>query len=207
MTSGPEGQLELFELGAHAASAPRRSSLGRVFLHARYDQLVLVGIAGIIGLTILFAVGVERGKLLARTERALNARTASLPAASTALTPANAPAKAPVVTAVKAPASAPAVKATAAAPSVKASAPAAPKPAPATKPTRSKFAIQVVTFSRMQLARQELQRLQSRGEAAFLVTRGEMTTVYVGPFVTRTDATSRLGRLKSTYQDCFLKSL
>lgn len=187
MTPGSEGQLELFDLGQRSAVAPRRYSLGRVFVHARYDQLVLAGIAGIIGLTIVFAGGVERGKSLARGERVVAVRPAATPA--TASMPVAATAK-------------PAVAATATAAPVKKTTPAA-----APTPLRSKYAIQVVTYSRMPLARAELERLQSRGEAAFLVTRGELTTVYVGPFATRTDATSRLGRLKSKYQDCFLKSL
>lgn len=191
MTSGPEGQLELFEVGQRCAPAPRRYSLGRVFVHARYDQLVLAGIAGIIGLTIIFASGVERGKRLARGERAAATRTAAkaaaVPAADATAKPA-APAKA-AATATAAPA---VKKAT---------------PASAPKPARSKFAIQVVTYSRMQRAREELARLQSRGESAFLVTRGELTTVYVGPFATRTDASTRLSRLKPRYQDCFLKTL
>ncbi len=199
---GPEGQLELFDVGQRPLPAPRRYSLGRVFLHARYDQLVLAGIAGIIGLTIVFAGGVERGKSLVRAERVIPPR-ASVVATAPAQKPAASAPKASAAAAATAPAKLSTTSAATPAPAAKKKA----APAAAPKSARSKFAIQVSTFSRMQLARAELERLQSRGEAAFLVTRGDMTTVYVGPFTTRTDATTRLGRLKSRYQDCFLKSL
>ncbi len=40
-------------------------------LHLRYDQLILVGVAGVIGVTVVFAFGVERGKQLARAEQSV----------------------------------------------------------------------------------------------------------------------------------------
>ena len=82
-----ENQLELFELRKHATPRPHRETLGRVLLQLRYDQLVLSGMAGIIGLTVVFAFGVERGKELVRSERSLFARqqgrTPSTPAVTT----------------------------------------------------------------------------------------------------------------------------
>jgi cell division septation protein DedD len=59
----------------------------------------------------------------------------------------------------------------------------------------------------MQLARRELQRLQERGERAFLVNRGQYTMVYVGPFGSRDNAREKLPQLRSRYQDCFVKTL
>jgi len=64
-----ENQLELFELGA--APRPRLRGLGGISVWLRYEQLILVGIAGLIGLTVVFAFGVERGKHLARAQKTI----------------------------------------------------------------------------------------------------------------------------------------
>lgn len=188
MTPGKaENQLELFEGAAPSVRPPHRETLGRFLLHARYDQLVLAGIAGLIGVTVVFACGVERGKQLARTERALLTHEASHVA--------------PAVSPVKGrePASGPAPSLT----------PLTPKGTPPSKPgvAKSRYAVQVVTYSRPHLAKQELQKLKAKGEPAFLMIRQGRTSVYVGPFPTKGNAQEKVARLKTRYQDCFVKSL
>ena len=187
--------------------------LGRFLFQLRYDQLVLSCMAGLIGLTVVFAGGVERGKQLARVERPLLARqpaASSKPATSEAVetkatdqavssTPIEKPEKAeqknaPVQTAPKK-----------REPTKLAS--AAPPSSPGRQAGKSRYAIQVVTYSRLQLARQELERLQARGERAFLVIRDGRTTVYVGPFPSKGNASEKLTTLKTRYQDCFLRTL
>ena len=79
-TSNPEGhQLELFDLSGHPTTRPRQPSLGRLVLQIRQDQAVVASIAGLVGLTVVFALGVERGKQLVRSERVLLARQQSQP--------------------------------------------------------------------------------------------------------------------------------
>lgn len=205
MTSGRhENQLELFDVGPPAARPPHREPLGRFLLHARYDQLVLAGIAGLIGLTVVFACGVERGKQLVRAERPLVTRqqpaspastgSRGEPSAVTRVVPPTAPATG------HQPASAPA------APSLT---PLTPKVKPVSTPGsgKSRYAVQVVTYSRPQLAKQELDKLRARGESAFLVVRDGRISVYVGPFTTKGNAQEKVAMLKSRYQDCFVKGL
>lgn len=164
----------MFDLASSPVPRPQRETLGRFFLQLRHDQLVLVGIVGLIGVTVVFACGVERGKQLVRAE------FFAQQAAST-----------------REPASAPAVS------------PPAPKATQPKKPLggRSRYAVQVVTYSRPQLAKLELDRLKARGEAAFLVIRDGRTRVYVGPFPSRSNADKKLAQLKTRYQDCFVRSL
>ena len=215
---GPEqgNQLELFELTQKSAPRPHhRDTLGRVLFQLRHDQLVLAVMAGVIGLTIIFASGVERGKQLARTERAILARPQAAPQ-----TPQAAPASAiervqrsaqQVSAAAPAPMTAPAVIT---APATKAtttasSAPAQKKKEPVkARAGKSRYAVQVVTFSQPQLAKKEMDRLQAKGERAFLVIRdGGRTIVYVGPFPSKDNAVEKVSTLKMKYRDCFVKTL
>lgn len=206
-----ERQLELFDLARQAGGSPHRAPLGRLILHLRHDQAVLAGIAGLIGLTVVFACGVERGKQLARYERVLLARE-----------PAEPPARAPEPEAPAVRQSSPARDATSPpqpddaqkpAPAKKVKVPtklAASEPSAAKSPSKtgkSRYAIQVVAYSRMQSARQELERLRSRGERAFLVMRNGRTIVFVGPFPSKSNAAEKLTSLKARYQDCFVKTL
>ena len=209
--AGQENQLELFDVTRQSAPRPQRETLGRFLLQLRYDQLMLAGMTGLIGLTVVFASGVERGKQLVRLERAMLARQERLqPAApqrstSSAVTPSsdNAP-SAPVAPMTKskpssAPAMAPRVK-----PATKLASEMTPTPS---KAGASRYAVQVVTYSRPHLAKQELDRLHARGESAFLVIRDGRTAVYVGPFPSRGNASEKVAMLKAKYQDCFVRSL
>ena len=219
--SDREHQLELFDLARQAGGAPHRVPLGRIILHLRHDQAVLAGIAGLIGVTVVFACGVERGKQLARYERVLLAREPAGPPArtpepeSSAARPSSSPARDATVTPqsgdVQKPAPAKKVKvpiklASGEVPMPNPS-PAAAAATPPSKTGTSRYAIQVVAYSRMQHARQELERLRARGERAFLVMRNGRTIVFVGPFPSKGNAIEKLTSLKARYQDCFVKTL
>jgi len=211
--AGGEDQLELFDVRHPAPRRPRRETLGRWLIELRYDQLVLTSMAGVIGLTVVFACGVERGKQLVRAERALLVRqhpgpperpperagaspttaspSAADPAAATTQPkPVPAPATAPKVKAATKYASADEAGASIAVPS-----------------GALRYAIQVVTYSRLQSARHELERLRARGERAFLVMRDGRTRVYVGPFPSKANAAEKLTMLKVDYHDCFVRAL
>jgi len=115
--SQQESQLELFDVKGEAAPKPRAEYPGRLFFQARYDQLVLGAVGVVLGLTVIFAFGVERGKELVRSERMLLARQPAADAAD-----------------------APAVRASAPQPGTETPAtpaPAAPKPAAGAKPAVS----------------------------------------------------------------------
>ena len=182
----PDGQLELFDLSGHPTTKPRPPSLGRFVLQIRQDQLVVAGIAGLVGLTMVFALGVERGKQLVRSERVVLAREEPQPPSK----PASAKTATPEPSAAPAP-----VK------------PTPPSKVAASKPGVSRYAIQVVSYRQPRLAKRELDRLQAKGERAFLVTRKGFTVLCVGPFPSKDNAIQKLVQLKDRYQDCFLKSL
>jgi hypothetical protein len=204
MPEPDERQLELFD-GTQPSLRPRhRETLGRVLLQVRHDQLVLLGIAGLIGVTVIFASGVERGKQLARSERALIGREPLAAAAKSIKT--STPSVAGQPATVVAPATAPS---SGAASSATPLTPLTPKPKAPSKPAsgKSRYAVQVVTYSRPKLAKLELERLKAKGESAFLIIREGRTSVYIGPFSTKGNAQEQVARLKARYQDCFVKSL
>lgn len=202
----PAGQLELFDLSQSSAATPRRYGWGGVVIRLRQDQLIVLGISALIGVTVVFAAGVERGKQLARTERLLRSPTlvkteSSLPAAS-ASSSSSKSAEPPSASKTREAASEPPV--------------VEPKRSPSTTPgatpprklaQRLRYAIQVATYSRPHLAKQELSKLQARGESAFLVIRNGKTSVYIGPFPSKANAAGRLTSLKTRYRDCFVRVL
>lgn len=194
-TQPPEqdGQLELFDLARAAAPRPLVPRIFRA--QVRYDQLMIGGIGALIGLAIVFALGVERGKQLVRAERSLVARA-----------PAPSPERAGSAVAAKTsvPTPAPATADMAPAPAATQPAQPAPKPRLADGP---RYAVQIVTYTQAPLAQRELSRLQEGGERAFLLKRDGRTIVYVGPFDSKTVAQDKLPSLKERYKDCFVKSL
>ena len=189
-----ERQLELFGAAQPSTKPRHRETLGRFFVHVRYDQLMLVGIAGLMAVTVIFACGVERGKQLVRGERALFVREQPAPLS----TPPGASGSAMAVPA------APSIEKT---PVLTPLAPNKAKEPSKSGSGRSRYAVQVVTYSRPQLAKMELQRLKAKGEQAFLMIREGRTSVYVGPFESKGYAQKHVVRLKTHYQDCFVKSL
>ncbi len=201
----PQRQLELFDVSHTAATPPHRESLGRVFVSLRHDQVVVGSIVSLLSLAVIFGCGVERGKRLVRSERLLLARQAqpairvAIEGTATTIEPAlPTPAKAE--------------------PKAKASEKTAPGPVPKKAPSklasgtpaasaRSRYAVQVVTYTQPQTAKREMERLHARGERAFLVMRNGRTIVYVGPFPSRGNASEKVTALKSRYQDCFVRTL
>ncbi len=216
MTTEEGGQLELFELRHQPAPRPHREPPGRFFISLRHDQIVLTGVGGLLVLTVVFAGGVERGKHLVRAERALLARApATTPAAHASPVAAEPVSTGPAATttsvsnAQRKPSPAVSEPKGTVTPPVKTKAPVkvAAKSQRAAPGSASRYAIQVVTYSRPQLAKKELDRLRAKGERAFLVMRDGRTTLYVGPFPSRDNASSKLTMLKPRYHDCFLRVL
>lgn len=190
--SSPDGQLELFDLSGQPTTKPRHTTLGRLVLQIRQDQLMVAGIASLVGLTIVFALGVERGKQLVRSERVLLARQQTPQPQAVVPTPSVAKTTKPSVAAPTAP--------------VKPKTPVKLATPPAAT-SGSRYAIQVVTYRQPQLAKRELERLQAKGERAFLMNRQGLTALCVGPFPSKDNAKEKLVQLKDRYQGCFLKTL
>lgn len=197
-------QLELFELPTQTSQRRGSASVGSVSL--RYDHAVLATIVGLIGCSVVFALGVERGKQLVRAERPLlDARPPIRDHAASTHTPSQEASAAPSATPSRSP---------------NASAPATMPPPKATPSlgkgrrapvklatSQSRFAVQVVSYRQLQLARRELERLRQRGEQAFLVTKHGTVALLVGPFPTKANASEKRARLRAHYQDCFIRTL
>lgn len=208
-----EKQLELFDVTKAPRPQPHRQTPGWIVVPLRHDQAILAAIAGLIGLTVVFATGVERGKQLVRAEGASWVRTPAEAPGATKHPPAGRERGAQNATSPDAegPATTPLKRPTPSAPkqtpnvttSVKvASAPPASNAKPA-----SRYAVQVVTYRTPQLAKRELNRLQASGEPGFLVMRNGYTVLYVGPFPSKADAREKVAELKRRYSDCFIKTL
>ena len=209
--SEPETQLEWFDVPHHAS--PRRGA--RIFsqpLRMRPDHAVLGLILLLIGTSVVFAVGMERGKRLARTEPGVFEPMAAAPQRqANAASPGETLAIRPPISGKGSPAMPPApARETLERPSAPMpnTAPTQPSRKPGkTSAPKSRFAVQIVSYRQMKLAQRELQRLQQRGETAFLVTRQDRTVLLVGPFVDKERASSKLASLKRRYQDCFVRTL
>lgn len=233
MAGHDDQQLELFDLSGQPVARIRHEALGRLVFQVRYDQLVLTCMALLMGLTVVFACGVERGKRLVRLEvpsitfAHQPAAMPSIPAKRKSEEPSERVDRAPLAPVTPAepprttpPATAPQAKPKsriAAAPSAASTKDTASTLAPReplaavqarkNQKDKGRCAIQVVTYTRAQSAKRELDRLIARGERAFLVMRKGRTMVYVGPFPSQTQASEKLITLKTRYQDCFVKIL
>lgn len=204
----PENQLELFDLSKPSLPKPRKETLGQILLRLRYDQLVLMVMGSIIGITVIFACGVERGKQLARTERHLMLARQQPEAASLNE---SAPLKrgvAPEKEAATVLSNPTATKVESKQQEELQTEPKAEKEEPKKQPAlRSRYAVQIVTYTRPQLAKKELDRLRAGGESAFLVMRDGRTILYVGPFPSKGNASEKVAELKTRYKDCFVRTL
>ena len=203
MFENQERQLELFDVANTTAPRPRRDGMGRLLLHLRYDQFLLVGIAGVIGITVVFACGVERGKQLARAERPL--LPVPVATSSTVQEPVKPATPAPMESAARARPKP--ETATPSAPKLKTPVRVASDAAKAPAAASHRYAVQVASYDQPQLAKQALARLQARGERAFLIIREGRTIVYAGPFPSKGHASEKVASLKSQYRDCFVRSL
>ncbi len=211
MNHDAETQLEWFNLPRHA-SPTRGLRILTQPLRMRPDHAVLGVILLLIGTSIVFAGGVERGKHVARTEPgvfepspAVSQRQASaaIPGETLATRPSTggkgsaAASSAPTGEHLERPAA-----------PMPTTVPNQPSPKPGkTIVLKSRFAVQVVSYHQLKLAQRELQRLQQRGEEAFLVSSQDRTVLMVGPFVNKERASAKLASLKRLYQDCFVRTL
>jgi cell division septation protein DedD len=198
MTS-PEQQFEFFDAVSRPIAPTRRHMIAPVRLQIRPDQAMVAGVASLIGVAVIFAFGVERGKQLVRTERSILARR---------------PVELPELPVPVAPATAVKTKSSTTSPAIKPPKKLASSPAKNTVKTEkagagstSRYAVQLVSFSTPQLAKRELERLQARGERVFLVMRQGVTVVCAGPFPSKANAAEKLTNFKPRYQDCFIKTL
>lgn len=197
----PREQLELFELAqVKLQPQPHRQKVGRVVIQLRHDQFLVAVIAMLMTSTVVFAFGVARGKQFVRSERLILARNPRVEEQHPVVQQGNSTTNRSEVKSQVLPAE------------KSESTISTPLPKRSTEPlpvddNKGRYAVQVVTYSKPQLASRELQRLQTLGEDAFLVTRSGRTVLYVGPFPSKANARQKQTELKTRYQDCFVKTL
>ena len=203
-----ESQFELFQVPPGREARPAWAVAGNVQI--RQDHLVLWGIITLIGLSVVFAAGVERGKGMAHAQHPV---LGPEPNAAAAVEPAPVAASASRVNARKEEAAATPAPAPSAAPTAPRAIPRkAPKslasePVAAPKTAPSRFVVQVVSYQQPSLAKRELSRLKQRGEPAFLLEGEKATALLIGPFPTKQKAKAKLSNLQIQYQGCFVRSL
>lgn len=197
-----ERQLELFDSARAPSEQSRLREEGIVRLRLRYDQCILVSIAVFMGLSVVFAFGVERGKRLARSERPLVLPSSVLAKATeekSGSTEKLRDSKNQTSSQVEKPKKIRPLHKQKVEPNIQEERSVAQG--------KQRYAIQVITYSKTQRAVNELKRLRESGESAFLVKRSGMTMVYVGPFPSKDNAKEKLVSLKRSYQDCFVRNL
>ncbi|MBI3324406.1 MAG: SPOR domain-containing protein [Candidatus Omnitrophica bacterium] len=181
------------------------------YVRIRQDHVMLVLIVALIGLSVIFALGVERGKELSKAELINPSSKLSL-LSPTSLPPAAAPssarrdaalppAKLPTTTPKPAEQKTPTPKKIEPVPALE------PKPAKPSVPKSPQFAIQVVSYRQPELAQRELARLKQHGEPVFLLKGEGKAALLVGPFSDKESATQKLADLRALYQDCFVRHL
>lgn len=201
-------QLRLFDVPEQSAGPRRIGQLGA--LSVRQDHAVLGLITLLIGVSVVFALGVERGKQLTRSEQRRIETTPTVSSGSKPAAPAVSISEVTDVAVASAPKASPTPTQTASKKSTKTDKPEASikKPtATAAAASKRKFAIQVVSYNTSMLAQRELEQLQQRGEQAFLIKKQNKVVLFVGPFSSKERAREQLSRLKQRYQDCFLQHL
>ena len=187
-------QLQLFDVPEQFAGPRRIGQLGA--FSVRQDHAVLGLITLLISASVVFALGVERGKQLARSERRQVESTQASSTGAKSATPAASTGETAEIVVAAEPKAATKTAATKSSTTTTAS-----------SASQRKFAIQVVSYNTSTLAQRELEQLQQRGEQAFLVKKQNKVVLFVGPFANKEHAREQLGRLKARYQDCFLQNL
>ena len=206
----PDPQLTLFNMPSQAPERREFAPLSN--LRIRQDHAVLLAMVGLIIFAMVFALGVERGKRLARGERLLlRSPQAATPGPTEGTNSYDALKTAPVSSPTDGKTRAPRhdvkqkqrERGKESAPGMRKE----PRTVAGNALQPGDYAIQVVTYRKADLAQEELQRLQGRGEEAFLLEKQGWVVLLVGPFATKARATSRLSGLKRKYEDCFIRRL
>ncbi|MDD5352286.1 MAG: SPOR domain-containing protein [Candidatus Omnitrophica bacterium] len=184
-------QLEIFNLGTKAKRepfSPRETSEQTTTL--KFPTQLCIKIACLMILLIIsFALGIERGKILAKNQvmpRLIVTTKTQETTKETAI-------KREEV--VKQPVLNPPVENTA-------------KKVKDGNLMSSNYIIQVATYKKnSSFIKKEASKLQQKGYNTVLIGSGEYMQVCAGKFTNKKDATEHLNKLKQTYKDCFIRKI
>ncbi len=79
--------------------------------------------------------------------------------------------------------------------------------APVKETARKGYIIQLVTYSSNSNADKEAEKLRAEGYSSYVLKSGEYFVVYSGMYESKTSAIEKLPRLKKRYKDCFVRFL
>lgn len=162
----------------------------RLNLSLSYETLIIILIGAVLVASIIFSLGVERG-------RNLKGRDVELPApiqpvvAVPAPTPDTAPAPVEPITPIVAEAPKPVLK----------TAEAVKKPATVDKP----YTIQVASYKTPDLAKKEISRIKAMGYSADVIKKGNYFILCVGSFATKDAAKQTLAVMGKRYKGCMIR--
>ncbi len=156
------------------------TSINVIFSH---QSVIIIFICAIMSLIASFALGVEKGKLIAKNNVAVEKAAkpaAAVAAVVTAVLPPEAPEQPlqPIVVAQE-----------------------------TVKTPTGGFTIQVASVTAETSAKGLADSLIKKGIAAFTKQSGKYTIVLAGNFAKKEDAQVRLKELKKTYTDCFIRKI
>jgi cell division septation protein DedD len=166
----------------------------RLSLSLSYETLIIILIGAVLVASIIFSLGVERGRSLNSSDVELPVPVQPIVAApAEPITPVVAEAPKPVPKAAEAPKRSPAASVTAQ-PKVNA-APATDKP----------YTIQVASYKTRDLAEKEISRINAMGYSADIVKKGNYFILCVGSFATKDAAKQTLAAMGKKYKGCLIR--
>ncbi len=162
----------------------------RLNLSLSYEALIIILIGAVLVASIIFSLGVERG-------RSLNSSDVELPAPIQPVVAAPAPAEpiAPIVAEAPKPTPKPAPKPT-------------PKPAEITKSPAAAdkpYTIQVASYKVRSLADKEISKIKAMGYSSDIIKKGDYFILCVGSFATRDAAKQTLSAMEKRYKGCMIR--
>ena len=145
------------------------------------DTLLLLGVIVILLFTILFSLGVERGKKIALRLRGKGENIEKQSQAIDSTTAKNENLKQDNL--------------------------APQKIVEKEKEIRQEYHVQVASFLKEKSAREEAKSLKDNGYPVAIMKKGNYIVIYVGGFKDKREAKSNIKDLQRRYKDCFLKRL
>jgi len=172
-------QGELFNDPSRSAVDPLRANraenwLNRFRITLRIDHLSVVAISALILYVLVFSFGVEKGKEMALNE--IKAEKAKKMKMAEELQTVQVGVEPPLPAAAPAPV-------------------AVPKPAPSV--LTGKYTIQLITFTSRPRAEEEVKKLKSKGQRAFVLPSGKFFLICIDAFEEMKDAREKLAELQS----------
>lgn len=171
----------------------------RISLFVSYETLIIILIGVVLVASIVFSLGVERGRSLKFPD--MNAGLSDVPPSAESYTP--------VVPATE--------SSTVEKPFIDKKAatqkkqPVMPGPeqvvieAAATPSNERFFTIQVASYKTQDMAERELLRLKNKGYSTDILKKGEYFVLCVGNYIKKETAQKKMAELKQVYRDCLIR--